>query len=175
MKACKRCLIDKPLEHFSRAKAAADGCSPWCKLCHREYGRAWKRPQPQRRDPDSARAAQRRYRERHAAKRSAQHAAWAKENAASRAAATAKRKAARLQATPPWADMDAIKAIYVEARRIQVETGQRMHVDHVIPLQHELVCGLHCEANLQILPGPVNEGKGNRFDAGAWLRGDQYV
>ena len=36
-----------------------------------------------------------------------------------------------------------------------------MHVDHIVPLQSALVCGLHCEANLEIIPGAANEAKKN--------------
>lgn len=37
------------------------------------------------------------------------------------------------------------------------------HVDHEIPLSHELVCGLHCVANLQYLTAEENLAKGNSF------------
>jgi 5-methylcytosine-specific restriction endonuclease McrA len=37
-------------------------------------------------------------------------------------------------------------------------------VDHVIPLRHPLVCGLHAIANLQYLTGPDNLKKGNKWE-----------
>jgi hypothetical protein len=76
----------------------------------------------------------------------------------------AKRRAAKLRRTPPWADMEAIKAVYEEARRLTRETGIDHHVDHEIPLQGELVSGLHVHNNLQILTGSENSRKKNRFE-----------
>lgn len=68
------------------------------------------------------------------------------------------RKKRLRKATPPWADMGAIKRIYREAHE------KRMHVDHIIPLNGKNVSGLHVENNLQILPPMDNIRKGNRFD-----------
>lgn len=76
---------------------------------------------------------------------------------------SAKRRAAQLQRTPSWADMDAILAVYDAAHRLTVATGVQHHVDHEIPLQGELVSGLHVANNLQILTGTENSRKKNRF------------
>lgn len=52
--------------------------------------------------------------------------------------------------------------MYLEAKRIGQETGVKHHVDHIVPIKSPIVCGLHCEANLQILPEAENIRKGNR-------------
>lgn len=72
-------------------------------------------------------------------------------------------------ATPPWADLEAIGAIYLECARKTKETGVLHHVDHDIPLRHPLVCGLHVPANLRVLPATDNIRKSNRCDADEWI------
>lgn len=78
-----------------------------------------------------------------------------------------KRRAAKLQRTPPWSDLDAMRAIYAEAARLSAETGIPHHVDHEIPLQGKLVSGLHVPGNLQILTASENSRKRNRFEVEA--------
>jgi hypothetical protein len=41
--------------------------------------------------------------------------------------------------------------------------GVRFSVDHTVPLQHPLVCGLHRVANFQVLPLLDNVRKGNNW------------
>jgi hypothetical protein len=69
----------------------------------------------------------------------------------------AKRRASKKNATPKWADLAKIRDIYSTASALG------MSVDHVIPLQHSRVCGLHVENNLRILPIEDNCRKSNSF------------
>jgi hypothetical protein len=87
---------------------------------------------------------------------------YRRENPEKVAALWMRRYASKLRATPRWADFDAIEAIYKEAARISKETGIEHHVDHIVPLQSRLVCGLHWAANLRVIPGSENQSKGNR-------------
>lgn len=69
---------------------------------------------------------------------------------------------AKLMAMPKWVDRKAIAEIYKKARDISKSTGIMHHVDHIIPLQGELMSGLHVHWNLQILTASENTAKGNR-------------
>ena len=71
----------------------------------------------------------------------------------------AKRRAAILQRTPAWADQEKIKEIYSNC-------PEGYQVDHILPLQGELVSGLHVPENLQYLTKSENSIKNNKFVPG---------
>jgi hypothetical protein len=87
---------------------------------------------------------------------------YKKNNAARISALNCKRQAQRLKALPAWADLIAIETLYMEARTLTETTAVPHHVDHIVPLQSKRVCGLHCEANLRVITGKVNQSKSNR-------------
>ena len=72
------------------------------------------------------------------------------------------RRAKCRKATPSWADKTKIKKFYQTVQLLNCWEGPRAEVDHIIPLVSDLVCGLHCEENLQILWKHENASKGNR-------------
>lgn len=74
-------------------------------------------------------------------------------------------RAKKLSATPSWANLERIREIYKEAKRQELLTGKKCHVDHIVPLNSPIVCGLHVENNLQILFASDNLRKGNRHAA----------
>ncbi len=67
-----------------------------------------------------------------------------------------KRRAAKLQRTPKWANMGKIMDIYKKC-------PEGYHVDHIVPLQGNSVCGLHVEYNLQYLTAAENLEKSNKL------------
>lgn len=75
-----------------------------------------------------------------------------------------KRFAAKLRATPVWARQTEIESVYALAVFMTQATGLAYQVDHIIPLQGRLVCGLHVHNNLQVLTQKENVSKLNRFD-----------
>ena len=88
---------------------------------------------------------------------------YSKANPGKANARSAKRHAAKLHATPHWADAELISGIYQACAAITANTGVPHHVDHEIPLQGKLVCGLHHECNLQIITAAENCSKNNSF------------
>lgn len=78
----------------------------------------------------------------------------------SRAAA---RRVTVKQVTPAWADREEIAEVYTTASNLNgFFTKPFFHVDHIVPLNNPLVCGLHTPANLQLLPARANLSKNNR-------------
>jgi hypothetical protein len=75
----------------------------------------------------------------------------------------ANRRALMLTRSVKWADQAAIAAVYAAAAKLSVQTGCRYDVDHVIPLQGKLVCGLHVEFNLRPFLKKSNIKKSNKF------------
>lgn len=90
-------------------------------------------------------------------------AIYRQKNSARVNAIYAKRRAAKIQAMPKWANQFFIEEIYDLARLRTKYLGVPHEVDHIVPLQSDLVCGLHCEANLQVVPVSLNRRKNNKW------------
>ena len=69
---------------------------------------------------------------------------------------------------PTWVSEDpyksGIQAKYREARDTTEHTGVKYVVDHIVPLNHPLICGLHVPWNLQVITSAENDAKGNKWN-----------
>lgn len=119
---------------------------------HPEYAAEWWKQHPERAEEYAKRQYAR------AARRN-----WRQANKGHQNFLTRMRQKHVRQATPSWADRDQLKLIYIEAGERSVREGIEYHVDHIIPLRGELVCGLHTPANLQILTKHDNLKKGRKY------------
>lgn len=87
--------------------------------------------------------------------------AWKKAHPDRVNADTARRQLILRQAYVPWADDELIAEAYALARLRSAVTGSPWEVDHIVPLNSDLVCGLHWEGNLQVIPAVANLAKSN--------------
>jgi len=175
-KQCGKCRECKPLSDFHVRRASKDGRAYMCASCVMQHCADWRTKTPDafkgwyENNKDRRADYWRKWYEENKDARAASYAAWAKRNPHKINALIAKRTASKLQAIPSWANQEAIRAIYAEAARLTRETGIRHDVDHIYPLQSDVVCGLHCEANLQILTKIENIRKGNRMPENGRMR-----
>lgn len=176
MKTCFRCKISKPYECFSRHRRYSDGrrgtCKPCDKLAQSSYNITKPDPEKERirdrarygREKERRRAAVATYKARHPERVKEKDRRRRINNRDALNAYTAKHKADKLRARPPWANLKAIRDFYREAVRLTQETGVLYSVDHIIPLRSKIVCGLHIPANLRCITHSENSAKQNRFD-----------
>lgn len=181
-KVCTKCDTEKDVAEYNKSKFGKHGVTSECKICcNRRAARNYEVNKEFNKEALAVK--QKAYR--HAnkkviAERKKAYYEANKEAVAEKAsvylktnrhifnALTAKRKAAKLQATPAWVDLEAVKGMY-QLATIFNRTGMNLHVDHIIPLQSDLVCGLHCESNMQLMPASDNISKGNRHWPDQWV------
>lgn len=183
-KKCTQCPNVKPLNEFHKDKRMKDGHSSACKVCVKKYQIANKdRIQNKSKQWYQKNAEQQRQRSKEwyinntsrgceNSRRSYHNRRtecleymkqWRHDHPERVGEYNAKRRAAFFAAIPDWCEREMISELYIECRRISDSTGIVHHVDHIVPLQHHLVCGLHCFHNLQIMTGKENQSKCNSF------------
>ena len=187
-KACGKCGEVKDLSAFNKNKNRCDGLAWDCKACNKARSKAafeadksrynatskahydqnktryvqkakeWAKANAEkrrevvrgytRRNPDARRETSKKYR---------------LQNPGLYAAHYKARQQRKRKAMPKWANEESIKAIYRQCAWVTRITGIPHHVDHYYPLKNPLVCGLHNEYNLRIIPAADNLSKGNRI------------
>ena len=170
VKVCSKCKIALGLCAFSKDKSKESGLRSECKGCNKVYKAANKDNIAEYNKANNSKFAERKktWCKANKDKVAKFKKAWQKANPAKVNANNAKRRAAKINATPIWStkeDFKQIEAFYIEAQNLTLATGVQHQVDHIYPLQGENVCGLHVPSNLQVLTATENISKSNKFTA----------
>lgn len=168
MKTCRVCQTEKPPSDFYARKESRDGRCHECKAClgartskNQKADHAGRRAKVDRWQATNREKSLELKRKYYADRKDyylAKGREYRKSSPHLHRARIARRRAAKLCATPPWADREEIKAIYEQA------AIAGMQVDHIHPLQGETLCGLHVPWNLQLLTATDNQRKSNKFE-----------
>lgn len=169
LKECSICKRELRISEFNKSKNTRDGLVYKCRSCSARINAEWRK-----RNPNGFREWYSGNRERRAdywvrwyaankKRRADSYRAWARANPHVLNAIVARRNAAKIRATPAWADEGKIRILYERAAYLTKITGVRHEVDHIYPLQGKRVCGLHVSENLQILTRSQNARKRNKM------------
>lgn len=187
-KFCTCCKTDKSIDQYHKDKRRKDGFSFYCKPCvkekmqaqyikHKDKRRAYALTAYQENREDRIKKAgewsaankekrreiNKRYRENNTEARFETQKKQREKNPGYYRAHFKMRQTRKRQALSAWADLEAIEAIYRQCAFVSRFTGIKHHVDHFYPLTSDIVCGLHNQYNLRILPATENLSKGNSF------------
>jgi antitoxin component HigA of HigAB toxin-antitoxin module len=172
MKKCCKCKFEKSFEEFSKNKTRKDGYQTKCKSCVKKYQKENKDKKSEydkqyyKENKDKKCEQNKQYREGNKDKISEYNKQYNKENKDKMNALWSKRRAKKLQATPSWLTVEHLKSIerfYTISKEMGLISGVKYHVDHIIPLQGETVCGLHVPWNLQVIEASENLSKQNKL------------
>jgi hypothetical protein len=157
MKTCSKCKESKDLSQFDKNKAKASGLHSACKACRKEQRKAYYDNNKEAHHSRTKRWAEN--------NREAWNNLFKKayrKNPSHYIRKAATRRSYQISATPPWSEKELIEKVYLKA------SDYGAHVDHIVPLKSDVVCGLHVWANLQLLPPTDNISKGNRSWPDSW-------
>ena len=154
-KACVTCRTFKSFEAFYNEKRQRDGKMNECIACNKA-SRAKYRSSNRQKERD-------RWKKYNAASPEVARSRvkrWRKANRGMDRAKKKMREAQKILACPSWAKTKAIKeqilAHYLHAEWLEQTTGIQFHVDHIVPLRNDFVCGLHVPSNLMVLSAEDN-------------------
>lgn len=186
MKMCWGCGYLRPFTAFAKNARKVDGLQTQCKDCMNFARKQWdlrnaayvKQRSKEKWSDTEARGRYDAWRAENQQTINARNKQWANTNRSkARASVNAwdrankprkvqqkrMRKGMQERATPAWANHEAMQQYYVLARFLTCELGIDFHVDHVVPIKSDIVCGLHSHTNLAISIGAWNIAKHNRY------------
>lgn len=169
-KVCRVCGESKPITSFYKAKENKDGRNNACATCYCQRIKNDRKVNPEKyrkvaekykskpdyksikkqwvlKNPEKRQEILRKYHKKHYAKLHEKVLA---------------RLALKKQAIPLWYDKKLCQMFYKLSQEKTKHTGVRHEVDHIVPLKSNIVCGLHCQQNLQVITEYENRSKSNK-------------
>jgi len=192
-KVCSACKKEKSIDDFHKCSSKKDGRQSFCIECSCERKADWRKNNKDRASETSARwyrnnkekkdEQSSRWRKNNKDKVSKIYARWCEKNKEKKAETRhswgidnrdrlarnqARYRASKLRASVDFGNKGCISIFYRERDWISSVLNKKYHVDHVVPLQGENVCGLHVETNLRIIPASHNISKSNKLKEKAY-------
>lgn len=155
---CPKCQIVKDIEQFSIDANRKGGRQCYCRECQAKIYKSRKAKASEQR--------KKRYLENKEREKQKMRSYY-ESNKSGYSARNANRRSMKLSASPPWLtqeDKEEMALLYVKSQQLTDTTGENWHVDHIVPLQGKIVCGLHVPWNLQVITATENRAKNNRFE-----------
>ena len=144
-RVCKVCGIEKQAVKGEWVTTRGNPVGKTCSKCSSLRSALWAKNNP--------------------SKANARNSRWQKVHAHIHTVNTRKHQSIKAKRMPHWLSTDdilQIKSMYLFAKIMEECTGEKHHVDHIIPLSSKCVSGLHVPYNLQVLSSKQNLIKGNK-------------
>jgi hypothetical protein len=170
MKSCNGpCKSLLPFDAFHKGNGSFNlksRCKNCCKVSYKNNSVEYKK-QYYLFNLEKAREARRAHQDRNREDYRRRSREYDKTHQAEKAAREAFRRAQKMNATPPWLTIEhkkQIENLYKLRDRLTLETNIAHHVDHIVPLIHKQMCGLHVPWNLQVITATQNLSKSNKVE-----------
>jgi hypothetical protein len=167
-KVCRICKIDKDMNLYPLSWYSKKPCGNLCKKCKGDKDKEWNKNNIEKvkeynkkkysKHREKINLKSKKWRERHPEYLKE----WKKQNPHKNSEHKGKRKNIFKNQSNIINAID--ESSYKNIYDLRMELGNEFQVDHIVPIIHPKVCGLHVPWNLQILTKSENGTKKNSFD-----------
>jgi hypothetical protein len=156
-KICSKCKEEKDISFFPKNKSKPSGVNSRCKECTIADQKSY-----YQRNSDKVKRKVKEYAKKNKEKVSAYNRTKTRDKEYDKRYYLENKEKVKQTQRAYYEQKEQIQNFYWLCQDLKVVTGQDYHVDHILPLQGETVCGLHVPWNLQVLPSDINISKSNR-------------
>jgi hypothetical protein len=165
MRECKVCGETKALDLFVKHNGCKDGRTHKCKECFNSHYRDYYKKNRGRVAATQKKSVEKRRSEGKDVNKPARD--YSKRNPHHKRYYASQRRKHVKTATPNWLTKEQkedIKRLHNLRMKLESLFGLKYHVDHIVPLRGDNICGLNVPWNLQILESSLNVAKRNIYN-----------